>query len=416
LRRFLPFLRYCLASRPTGYFRAARRRQDDSARRIYVDISTLYRHDSGTGIQRVVRALLLQLYARAGGSVRIVPVFATKRRAYRVAGADFPIGQGGHADIAGEVLIPRAGDIFLGLDLSAHLLPRHRVQMRWLRAEGVRVAVFVYDLLPDDHPDYFTDRNVANFRRWLGFVLGEADQAICISRDVAERLAGKLAERRPERGGALDIGATMLGGDLSSSHPSRGVSDEDRAVLARLSGDGATILMVGTMEPRKGYAVALDAFDRLWARSDEAGPRLVVVGRKGWRADALEARFAGHAELGKRLFRFADASDELLEELYEASDGLLVTSHGEGFGLPVAEALMHGKPVLARDLAVFRERAHPGVSFFAEDGAEALAGRIGEWAGTLGQAGAEWPALPGWDEAGAQLMAALGLVEQQDGV
>lgn len=404
LRRLLSFLRYWAIKWPTGYAAAAARRKRDSARRIYVDVSTIHRHDSGTGIQRVVRALLLQLFAHADASTRIVPVFATKWRAYRVAGADFPIGPGLHADIAGEPIVPRIGDIFLGLDLSAHLLPRHRIQFAWLRTAGARVAVVVYDLLPHDHPEYFTPNNSGHFERWLNFLYRDADQAICISGAVADRLAAVVAERG---GGGPDICRITLGGDLSRSQPSRGVTDADRAMLDRLAAPGVTILMVGTIEPRKAHDLALDALERCWAQDAAMPLRLVFVGRQGWRAEAMEARMVGHAEAGRRFFRFADASDELLDLLYARCDGLLLPSHGEGFGLPVAEALGHGKPVLARDLPVFRELAHPGITFMTGGDADTLARDVIAWMATFGMAREPWPALADWDVAGRQLWACL---------
>lgn len=408
LRRLVSFLPYWISKWPTGYRRAARGRDADPRRRLYVDVSTIYRQDSGTGIQRVVRSLLLQLHEQVGDRVAIVPVCARKWHAYRIVSADFAIGPPVPVDLAGDPLVPRQGDIFLGLDLSAHLLPRHRVQFSWLRAAGARVAIIVYDLLPDDCPAYFNDRNIDHFRRWLSFVLREADQAICISAAVAHRLGEKLAEREPKRMGALDIGSFTLGGDLSRSQPSRGVSDGQRAVLAQLRGQGATILMVGTVEPRKGYDVAMDAFDRLWTADRDAPLRLVVVGRRGWRAGDVEARMEGHPEAGRRFFRLMDASDELLDLLYAQCDGLLMASHGEGFGLPVAEALSHGTPVLVRDLPVFREIAHPGLSYFAGDAA-ALADALAQWTSTLPASATGWPPLPDWRASGRQLIAALGL-------
>ena len=50
-----------------------------------------------------------------------------------------------------------------------------------------------------------------------------------------------------------------------------------------------------------------------------------------------------------------DASDEELRLEYLEADLLVMASRGEGFGLPIVEALAHGTPVVARDLPVFRE-------------------------------------------------------------
>ena len=49
-----------------------------------------------------------------------------------------------------------------------------------------------------------------------------------------------------------------------------------------------------------------------------------------------------------------------------------MASRGEGFGLPLIEAATHGRPVLARDLPVFREQRLPNAYFFSDEAPAAL--------------------------------------------
>lgn len=57
-----------------------------------------------------------------------------------------------------------------------------------------------------------------------------------------------------------------------------------------------------------------------------------------------------------------------------------MASEAEGFGLPLIEAIGHGKPVLARDIPPFREHAHRGVTFFPANAApHEMAGSIDAW-------------------------------------
>lgn len=128
--------------------------------------------------------------------------------------------------------------------------------------------------------------------------------------------------------------------------------------------------MVGTIEPRKGYADALSAFDQLWSNNSDIV--LVIVGKPGWKTEQLQQRMQNHQEYGKRLYWFKAASDEFLLKLYQSSTGILVASEAEGFGLPLIEALYHGKPVLARDIEVFHEVVADGVVYFKNNLAEAL--------------------------------------------
>jgi hypothetical protein len=166
--------------------------------------------------------------------------------------------------------------------------------------------------------------------------------------------------------------------------------------------------MVGTVEPRKGHRQALEAFDALWREGLDVA--LAIVGKRGWMTEEVEATIASHAELGHRLLRVDDASDELLDELYRHSAALLAASQGEGFGLPVVEAARRGLPVIARDLPVFREVARDGAYYFAGTAPGDLAAAIGGWiastdAGTAPDPASIW--CTDWATATDRLVAAL---------
>ena len=111
--------------------------------------------------------------------------------------------------------------------------------------------------------------------------------------------------------------------------------------------------MVGTLEPRKGHRIALDAFEALWA--DGLDVCLVIAGKHGWGVDHLAEAIRTHREFGKRLFWHERVDDAGLAQLYSDCDGLIAASFAEGFGLPIVEAGYFGKPVIASDIPVFRE-------------------------------------------------------------
>jgi len=139
--------------------------------------------------------------------------------------------------------------------------------------------------------------------------------------------------------------------------------------------------MVGTIEPRKGYAMVLDAFEEIWRNSHPM--HLVIVGRVGWKVEALVARLRSRAQKGDTLHWFDDADDSTLDALYEASSGVLVASEAEGFGLPILEAAAHGKPLLIRDLPVFREVAGNEATYFSARTAATLVEELQSWLANL---------------------------------
>ena len=151
-----------------------------------------------------------------------------------------------------------------------------------------------------------------------------------------------------------------LGANISNS-PTQGMPKNADTIVAQLK-ERPSFLLVGTLEPRKGYQQVLDAFELLWSQGQQIN--LVIVGKKGWLVDELHQRIISHREAGKRLFWIDTASDQFLEKLYEACTCLIAASYGEGFGLPLIEAAQHKTPIIARNLPVFKEVARDGAYYF----------------------------------------------------
>lgn len=370
--------------------------------RILVDVSGIILHDARTGIQRVVRAVWTELARRSGRVFEVVPVYASSIHGFCYAPVDFL--ERRHESFRPAPVRAGPSDIFLGLDLSAHLLPKYRQQLRCWRAHGASIHLIVYDLLPIRRPEWFTRSAVRNFRKWLKFLADDADQAICISDHVASDLGRAFNEIGRSRGPR--IGRLRMGADISASVPSSGVCGEVLRVLDRMR-FRPTILMVGTVEPRKGYEAALTAFDWLWAGRHDA-PDLIVVGKSGWKTDELQMSFRSHPEFGRRFHWLEHISDESLCHLYEGCRGVLMASRGEGWGLPLVEAAMHRRYVLARDLPVFREHGLPNVIYFADDGAAGLGNSLLDLA-NVGRNPAPAADLPTWSACVEDLLATVGI-------
>jgi glycosyltransferase involved in cell wall biosynthesis len=372
--------------------------------RLLVDVSAIIRHDAQTGIQRVVRAVWSELCRRDGQGFQLVPVCASQSQGYCYVPVDFL-----DCPLVDRPRVPvraRAGDKFLGLDLSAHVLPKYRQQLRAWRRHGATVHLVVYDLLPLLKPGWFNSRASAYFRNWFNVLAEDADQAICISKQVSRDLRDRLRERAP--GSALSIVNMKLGGDIANSRPTEGICQEVSDLLDRLRFRPA-ILMVGTIEPRKAYDTALAAFEHLWRDPGGEAPDLVIVGKPGWKTSGLQQRLRAHPEHGSRLHWLDQVTDEGLCRLYESCRGLLVASCGEGFGLPLAEAMMQGRPVLARDLPVFREQNLPNVLYFEDDRPAALGERLMDLMRTDALSPNAQLDLPTWSDSVDDLLKNLGI-------
>lgn len=343
-----------------------------------IDISALVQSDIKTGIQRVVRSILMALIQKSPPGFRVEPVFT------RGEGTPYHYARNWMAkqldlkdfDLIDHPVELQSGDIFIGLDLIMTYTRHNHDRLQAMRARGVQVIFVVYDILPLLRPAVFPPEAEPAFHAWIDTIAHVSDGLLCISRAVANEVHDWLIAHPVPRQRPLKIGYFHLGADIDASAPSKGMPDDAPQTLAALRAR-PSLLMVGTVEPRKGHAQALAAFDLLWQQGVDAN--LVIVGKHGWMVDALAERLKGHAENGHRLFWLAGISDEMLLEVYQASNALLAASEGEGFGLPLIEAAQHQMPIIARKLPVFEEIAGEHAFWFDGLQAQDLAGALKTW-------------------------------------
>jgi glycosyltransferase involved in cell wall biosynthesis len=191
-------------------------------------------------------------------------------------------------------------------------------------ARGQHVGAVVFDCFPQTHPWAFSGNGQAATSGYFRF-LARVPVAVATSAEVGDTLVNRL--RR-------DPGCTPVA-VLGTDHvPTR-------------QGGGAPVrgrfLVVGTVEPRKRFGLALDAVTALQVTVPCA--RLVVVGRPGWAEPGFLRRLRRESEAGQVVDWQSDARDDELVELMASATALLALGD-EGFGLPVVEALKQGCPVV----------------------------------------------------------------------
>ncbi len=303
--------------------------------------------------------------------------------------------------------------------LEVHHLPLPRVPLYWSwhlarwptveRATGpvdvvhatgyaipprtVPLVVTLHDLAWRRDKRMFTRNGVRFFNSALHCVVEEADLVLCPSR--ATMADCEAAGIGPERLRHVPWGMTAVD-----------VADEEvDAVRRRFGITGRYVLSVGTLEPRKNLPRLLEAFARL----PQDDVTLVVVGPDGW-GETL----AGRAEpLRHRLRLTGFVPRSQLAPLYRGAAVVAYPSLWEGYGLPVAEAMGAGAPVVTSAGTATEELVAGGAGIAVDPtDVDAIAGAISlvldddELAESLRKAGRERAAVTTWEDTAALTIAA----------
>jgi len=105
------------------------------------------------------------------------------------------------------------------------------------------------------------------------------------------------------------------------------------------------IACIGSFEPRKNHFTLLSAAEQLWEKGIHF--ELQLVGRTTHHsAPKMIARLWRMRRDGRPLRWLRHISDDALHEVYKSCRFTVYPSLMEGFGLPIAESLWHGKPVV----------------------------------------------------------------------
>lgn len=322
-------------------------------RQLLIDVSEFCHQDAATGVQRVVKNYLGRLLTKPPAGFRVEPVYATVETEYKYARNFKNRFLGLHEQsINDEPVMYGRGDIFFGLDLQHHVQLANAEYFKRIRSQGVIVKFLVYDLLPIQLPQFFDNSELQRLHQQLLSMIASTDGAICISRATESALKTWLSENNIKTAANFRTSCVHIGADIEISRPSTRKISENNEVIAQLH-LRPTFICVSTLEPRKGQQQVLEAFDLLWSRNVDVN--LLLVGKQGWKIEALAEQIRSHKEFGDRLIWLEGISDEYLGAVYEASTCLIAASHNEGFGLSLIEAVHFGKPVIARDIPVFRE-------------------------------------------------------------
>jgi alpha-1,3-rhamnosyl/mannosyltransferase len=218
----------------------------------------------------------------------------------------------------------------------------------------IPTVTVVYDLVAFDRSLGASRRSAWVERTTIRRGLARSATVACISEHTAHELVTRHPRVREK------IVVTPLG---VAPLPERGDEDglPERFVLA-----------VGTLEPRKNLPRLAEAYaslpDDLRARH-----KLLVAGPTGWRTGATDRALDA---LGAECRPLGRVSDARLAALYRACTVFCYPSLGEGFGLPVLEAMAAGAPVLTSNISSLPEVGGDAVEYVDPTDTAAIAAKL----------------------------------------
>lgn len=214
-------------------------------------------------------------------------------------------------------------------------------EMVWKLKEriGFQLVALIYDVIPFVAPQFMARGQAARVARWQVNTLWSADLVLAISqhgRADLQRFCEFTGSPCPP------IEVVRLG-----DHTGLGAVEDEERPGSELVGDQPFVLAVGTIEVRKNHLLLYQVWAQLAEELGDELPRLVFAGSPGWLAGDMAYLVRTDPRTRDRIVFLQDVNDRQMRWLYRYCLFTMYPSFYEGWGLPVAESLGHGKYCIA---------------------------------------------------------------------
>jgi glycosyltransferase involved in cell wall biosynthesis len=256
-------------------------------------------------------------YARSGLAPAVLP---------------FDIVMGEPIELGSDCVLASAGNEWShsGTRLLRDLKERH----------GFRYVGICHDLIVLQFPELASDRVYARVKSYWESIIPMCELIVVTSKTVAGDVRAYCAARN------LPLPALTVV-PLGTASPA--LKPQPGLALPPGLQPGKFVLMVGTLDPRKGHEFLI----RVWKRLVAAGIpqaqdfRMVFVGKSAPNTPPDLTEMLLKQEAGPTLLHLSSVSDDQLAALYRDAAFCVLPSKYEGYGLPIVEAFAAGKALIA---------------------------------------------------------------------
>lgn len=223
-------------------------------------------------------------------------------------------------------------------------------------------AVTIHDVLFETYPQFFPAPFVWQSRLTFRHAARHADVLLSVSEFSKQDIARHYGIA-PAR-----IRVTYNGVDTQRFHPASSAEPHDPRLASMGLAHRNYLLTVGRLEPRKNHETLIRAYAQLPADT----PRLVIVGQRDFSYDKIFECVRTHG-LQDRVHLLEQVGDDALPMLMRHAKLFVYPAFAEGFGMPVAEALASGVPVITSNTTSLPEVAGDAALFASPMDATELA-------------------------------------------
>jgi glycosyltransferase involved in cell wall biosynthesis len=342
----------------SGVARTASEVREDVVEAVVVESSTVVdvefcaKNIHNTGIQRVVRSTMPSweeqhepVFVAWSDDLTGYRAVTAEQRRLVLEWSSAPRVLPAAAPSTSHLVIPWNSTIVIPEVPAATLLER---QTSIARFSGNSVGLIGYDAIPVVSADYVVDEESDRFAHYLGLVKYSAVVS-SISETTAHEFEG-FTHSLSQQG---IKGPRVTVAPLPVAMPPKTVAEAsaDRAV--------PLVLMVGSIEPRKNQQAVLSASRLLWAEGLDF-ELLIIGGGTAWIIAELDKDIRALKRAGRSVSLGRGVSDAALASAYRDATVVVFPSLQEGYGLPVAEALATGTPVITTRYGSTAEIARAG--------------------------------------------------------
>jgi glycosyltransferase involved in cell wall biosynthesis len=237
-----------------------------------------------------------------------------------------------------------------------------------------RIIGFCYDLIPVDRPDFVIEPARIAFYRWIHEMLSNSNEVVCISNYTTKRLKKFIEVESLVLQQLESVRTVTFGNKIENSKKYQKTPRTLKEILNLHKVDFKScsktvldssnwIMWLGSIDVRKNIDVLLLALEHLVAEGKCNIP-VIIAGKPAGGFEFYKSKILNNPILNKLIVLLESPSDELVKDIQEGARLFVFTSWEEGYGLPIAEALQMGIPVISSGSTSIQEVAGKLADYF----------------------------------------------------